>query len=116
MLRIQKWTLNPFQENTYGVHDDKGNAIEEVSYRADGKLAKKTIRKYDEKGNVTENANYKSDGGLMNKYIYKIEFLYSLKFYEEIFHIIIDLFPENYVFNNFIYLSSNQINKITFNI
>ncbi|NQX92054.1 MAG: MBL fold metallo-hydrolase, partial [Flavobacteriales bacterium] len=27
MLRIQKWTLNPFQENTYGVHDDKGNAI-----------------------------------------------------------------------------------------
>ncbi|MEO0404088.1 MAG: MBL fold metallo-hydrolase [Bacteroidota bacterium] len=27
MLTIQKWTLNPFQENTYGIHDGQGNAV-----------------------------------------------------------------------------------------
>ena len=27
MITIQKWTLNPFQENTYGIADQKGNAV-----------------------------------------------------------------------------------------
>ena len=27
MLTIQKWSLNPFSENTYGIADDEGNAV-----------------------------------------------------------------------------------------
>jgi len=27
MLTIQKWSLNPFSENTYGIADGKGNAV-----------------------------------------------------------------------------------------
>ena len=27
MLVIQKWTFNPFQENTYGVHNGEGDAV-----------------------------------------------------------------------------------------
>ncbi|MGB1033106.1 MAG: MBL fold metallo-hydrolase [Flavobacteriales bacterium] len=27
MITIQKWTLNPFQENTFGIADSQGNAL-----------------------------------------------------------------------------------------
>jgi hypothetical protein len=55
-------------------YDDKGNKIEENSYKTDGSLNYRWTYKYDNKGNKIERNTYNSDGSLGDKTTYKYEF------------------------------------------
>lgn len=58
-------------EDIYIEFDKKGNPLEEVKYKSDGRIESMSVCKYDSKGNSIESVHYGRDSVFDSRYTYK---------------------------------------------